>query len=119
MSLWEPGFSARGQVAATNRKRGDDISRPRTRHNNYVQLFKKDVVVSGTVQAVRQLGGIGDEMGHQRNMRLREIVRDLEKATIRGRTSGNTIGAVGARRSMDDVERPGHNRHEPVSVYVD
>ncbi len=81
----------------------DDISRPRTRHNNYVQLFKKDVVVSGTVQAVRQLGGIGDEMGHQRNMRLREIVRDLEKATIRGRTSGNTIGAVGARRSMDGI----------------
>jgi len=81
----------------------DDISRPRTRHNNYVQLFKKDVIVSGTVQAVRQLGGIGDEMGHQRNMRLREIVRDLEKATIRGRTSGNTIGAVGARRSMDGI----------------
>jgi len=81
----------------------DDISRPRVRLNNYVQLFKKDVIVSGTVQAVRQLGGIGDEMGHQRNMRLREIVRDLEKATIRGRTSGNTIGAVGARRSMDGI----------------
>ena len=81
----------------------DDISRPRTRLNNYLQIFKKDVVISGTVEASRQLGGIGNEMGHQRAARLREIIRDLEKATIRGRTSGNTIGAVGARRSMDGL----------------
>ena len=80
-----------------------DISRPRSRLNNYLQIFKKDVIVSGTTQSVRQLGGITNEMDHQRNMRLREIVRDLEKATIRGRTSGNTIGAAGARRSMDGI----------------
>jgi len=81
----------------------DDISRPRERKNNYCQIFKKDVIISGTVEATRQLGGISSEQGHQRMMRMREIVRDLEKAVIRGRTSGNTIGAAGARRSMDGI----------------
>ncbi len=80
-----------------------DISRPRSRQQNYCQIFKKDVIVSGTVEAVRQLGGITDEMDHQRNQRLREAIRDLEKAVIRGRTSGNSIGSATARRSMDGI----------------
>ena len=81
----------------------DDISRPRVRQQNFLQIFKKDVIVSGTVQSVRQLGGVTDEMDHQRNNRLREAVRDLEKATIRGKTSGNTIGSATARRTMRGV----------------
>ena len=81
----------------------DDISRPRERKNNYCQIFKKDVIVSGTVQSVRHLGGITDEMGHQRDMRLRESVRDLEKATIRGISSGNSIGGASAFRTMDGI----------------
>lgn len=80
-----------------------DISRPRTRVTNYTQIFKKDVIVSGTVQSVRHLGGITDEMGHQRDMRLRESVRDLEKAVIRGKTSLNTIGSASAYRTMDGL----------------
>lgn len=80
-----------------------DISQPRVRRNNIVQIIKKDVIVSGTVQAVRQLGGVTDEMGHQRNQRLKEAVRDLEKAVIRGRTSGNSIGSATARRTMDGI----------------
>lgn len=79
-----------------------DISVPRRRMNNYCQIFKKDIIVSGTMQSMDHLGGISDEYEHQRAMRLREILRDLEKATIRGRLSGNTIGgaAVANTRSM-------------------
>ncbi len=80
-----------------------DISRPRVRVTNFVQIFKKDLIVSGTVQAVRQLGGITNEMDHQRAQRLKEIVRDLEKTVIRGKTSGNSIGSATARRSMRGV----------------
>lgn len=80
-----------------------DISRPRVRKTNFTQIFKKDVIVSGTVEATRQLGGITDEMGHQRDMRLRESVRDLEKAVIRGKTSGNSLGSATAYRTMDGV----------------
>lgn len=81
----------------------DDTSRPRVRRNNYLQIFKKDVITSGTVQSVTQLGGIANEMAHQRTQRLREWSRDLEKATIRGRTSGNTIGSASNRRTMNGI----------------
>jgi hypothetical protein len=79
-----------------------DITVPRSRKTNYCQIFKKDVIVSGTMQAVNKLGGIGDEYEHQKMQRLREAVRDLEKATIRGKLSGNTIGgsAVANTRTM-------------------
>ena len=80
-----------------------DISQPRVRRNNIAQIFKKDVIVSGTVEAVNHLGGIGSEMDHQRNQRLKEAVRDLEKALIRGRSSGNSIGSASARRTMDGI----------------
>lgn len=79
-----------------------DISVPRTRQTNYCQIFKKDIIVSGTMQAVRALGGIADEYDHQKMQRMKEALRDLEKAVIRGRLSGNTIGgnAVANTRSM-------------------
>lgn len=80
-----------------------DISRPRVRKNNYTQIFKKDIIVSGTVQATQQLGGISDEMDYQRTQRLRESLRDLEKAVIRGKTSGNSLGSSSAYRTFDGI----------------
>lgn len=77
-----------------------DISRPRTRVTNFTQIFKKDIIVSGTVQNVTQLGNVTDEMDHQRTMRLRESLRDLEKATIRGKASLNSLGSSTAYRTM-------------------
>lgn len=77
-----------------------DTSRPRSRMGNYVQLFKKDIVISGTVRAVRMLGNVGDEMAYQITKKVREAVRDLEKAVIRGTLSGNTIGSATAYRTM-------------------
>lgn len=80
-----------------------DISRPRARKTNFLQIFKKDIIISGTVQAVQQLGGISDEMDYQRTQRLRESLRDLEKAVIRGKTSLNTLGSSSAFRTMDGI----------------
>lgn len=82
---------------------GDDVSRPRSRHGNYCQLFHKDVVVSGTVQAVQMLGGISSEFDYQRQMRMRELLRDLEKAVLRGKSLGNTIGSSSAYRTFNGV----------------
>jgi hypothetical protein len=82
-----------------------DISVPRSRVTNYCQIFKKDIIVAGTMQAVRALGGIGDEYEHQKMQRMREALRDLEKATIRGVLSGTTIGgsAVANTRTMKGI----------------
>lgn len=80
-----------------------DTSRPRSRKQNYCQIFKKDIIVSGTVQAVTNLGNVNDEYDYQRTQRMREILRDLEKAAIHGKTSGNTIGSSTAWRTMDGI----------------
>lgn len=80
-----------------------DISQPRSRKNNYTQIFKKDVIISGTVQAVRQLGGVSNELEYQKLQRMREMIRDLEKAVINGKTSGNSIGSSTAYRTFKGV----------------
>lgn len=96
-------------VIADAANEGDDVSRdttrPRSRSLNYVQLIKKDVIVSGTRSAVRNLGSIEDEFAHQKNMRIKEALRDLEKAVLRSRLSGNTIGgsAVEEARTMNGL----------------
>jgi hypothetical protein len=77
-----------------------DVSRPRPRIGNYTQIFKKDVIIAGTQEAVAQHGGISSELDHQINRRLREALRDLEKAVILGRLSGNTIGTSALVRTM-------------------
>lgn len=80
-----------------------DISRPRVRRSNYCQIFKKDVIISGTVQAVTQLGGITDELDYQKQNRMKEAIRDLEKAAIQGKVSGNSIGSSTAYRTMKGI----------------
>jgi hypothetical protein len=77
-----------------------DISRVRSRLSNYLQIFKKDVIISGSTQATKKLGGITSELDYQVRNRSREAIRDLEKATIRGILSGNTIGTSSAYRTM-------------------
>lgn len=79
-----------------------DISRPRSRLNNYTQIFKKDIIISGTQQAVTQLG-VSDELDYQIDKRLRESLRDLEKAVIQGRLSGNSLGTASAYRTFQGV----------------
>lgn len=80
-----------------------DISRPRTRPFNYTQIFKKDVIVSGTEQAVRNLGNVDSEMDYQIEQRTKESIRDLEKAVIQGKLSGNTLGSSSAYRTFKGI----------------
>lgn len=64
---------------------------------------KKDVIVSGTAEAVTLLGGIQDEFTYQQQQRIREILRDLEKAVVLGILSNNSIGSATARRTLKGV----------------
>ena len=92
-----------GPAALEGSAFGVDTSRSRERKQNYLQIFKKDIEVSGTMEAVSQLGGIDGEFNHQVRMRLRECLRDLEKSVIQGISSGNSIGSSTAYRSMTGV----------------
>lgn len=80
-----------------------DISVPRSRKFNIVQLFKKDIIVSGTVLAVTMAGGISDELNYQKVSRSREILRDLERAVIRGIMSTSTLGSSTEYRTMEGL----------------
>ena len=80
-----------------------DISGARTRRTNYCQAIKFDIIVAGSVEATTQLGGIGSEMTYQKEQRLREAVRFLERAVLRGKSLANSIGSATAERSMNGV----------------
>lgn len=82
---------------------GRDVTRKRVRRSNYVSLFHLPVAISGTQLAVNPLGDGGNEMDHQKNLRLREALRDLEKMTLVGRTSGNSIGSSTAYRAANGL----------------
>lgn len=98
------GVLSQFQVISDAAQEGADVDRDtsigRLRKTNYVQMFKKDVIVSGTKMATTNLGGIGNEFDYQKTLRLREMVRDLERAVILSILSGNTIGSSTATRTM-------------------
>lgn len=71
-------------VAANAQIEGDDISSfttvsPTTRLGNYTQISTKNVVISGTNQAVKAAGR-NNEMAFQMSKRSAEIKRDMEAA---------------------------------------
>ncbi len=75
----------------------------RTRCGNYAQIFTAAVEVSGTDLAASQLG-LADEMDHQKQSRLREMIRDLENTVINGGLpSSNPQGSGTVRRSMKGI----------------
>lgn len=94
-------------VLSDNALEGDDVdadtSRPRLRKTNYVEIFKADVIVSGTMLAVAQLGGIVNEFDYQQQKRMREMLKSLERKVIRGYSFGNTLGSASAYRTMSGI----------------
>jgi len=82
-----------------------DKTRARTRRNNFTQIFKKPIAITGTDQAVITAPDVGSEFGHQTTLRAMELARDLEKAIFRGVRSGSSIGSDTAYRSMDGLRQ--------------
>ena len=72
----------------------------RIRRVNYTQIFTASCEVSGSELAVKQLG-VRDELDHQKSMRLRELLRDLENSVVNGvAPAANPQGSSTVRRSM-------------------
>ena len=75
----------------------------RSRRQNHTQIFSATLEVSGSELAVHQ-AGLVDEMNYQKQMRLRELVRDLENCVINGRASAtNPSGTSTTRRTMNGI----------------
>jgi len=76
-----------------------DVSTARSRKNNYVQIIQKPIIVSGSAQAMGTVGGIGDEVSYQKNKRVQDCLRDLERAVTMG-ISTSTTGSSTVYRTM-------------------
>ncbi len=75
----------------------------RIRCGNYTQIFADAVEVSGSDMAASQLG-LADEMDYQKQVRLRELIRDLEGTVINGgRPASDPQGSGTIRRTMKGI----------------
>lgn len=75
----------------------------RSRLANYTQIFSSTVSVSGSELAVNQIG-VTDELSWQKNLRMRELLRDLENSVINGVASNDSPeGSTTVRRTMRGV----------------
>lgn len=79
-----------------------DYSRARSTQNNLCQIIKKDIIVSGTQEAILKYGSIQGEYAYQQGKRIREALRDLEKFALMGIGSqANTLGSATVPRQMN------------------
>ncbi len=95
------------QIVGNAALEGDDASAARftarSRLSNYTQIFSATVEVSGSEQAVRQIG-LRDELDYQKNQRTRELLRDLENSVINGVSPGSDPqGGASVRRTMRGI----------------
>ena len=75
----------------------------RSRKQNYTQIFSATVEVSGSELASQQLG-VADEMNYQKQLRIRELLRDMENSVINGRAAAvNPAGTSTTRRTMNGL----------------
>ena len=75
----------------------------RVRKGNYAQIFTAAVEVSGSELAVRQ-ASLADELDYQKQLRLRELLRDLESTVINGgQPSASPEGSGMVRRTLKGI----------------
>ena len=76
----------------------DDTSVDRGFVENWMQIFKKVISVSGTQEVVMKHGGITSEFAYQVKKRYTELATDVEKALIVGTVA---TGATATARKMN------------------
>jgi len=91
-----------GNAALEGEDTDEDRTTKQVRKHNYCQIMKVGVKISGTAQAVGWLT-TGDKLADAKIMRLRELLRDLEKTILLGRTDVATIGSDTTRRTMAGI----------------
>ncbi|MGE4286696.1 MAG: DUF5309 family protein [Phycisphaerae bacterium] len=77
----------------------------RLRRGNWTQIFTAGVEVSGSNMAVGHIA-LADEMDYQKQMRIRELLRDIENTVINGtQPAANPQGTTSAARTMNGIIR--------------
>lgn len=83
-SAVEEGSSDRGQRRTV-----------RTRPNNFVQTFREDIEISKLMENAKRVATLGEDsvFAAEATAKTKEVLKQLERAVLLGRTNGNTIGA--------------------------
>jgi hypothetical protein len=103
----DPGTFFNASIVSRAAIEGADAEAARFTHRvrcaNYTQIFAATVEVSGTQRAV-SLAGVRDELEYQKNMRLRELLHDLEKTVVRGvQASADPMGTAATPRTLRGI----------------
>ena len=78
----------------SNNGEGEDTSHFSSSNYNYMQIFRKDIVLTGTAMAVNVYGSIDNQINRQTAFALGEMARDL-----------NRVALFGVRREPDAAVR--------------
>ena len=91
-----------GNAALEGEDTDEDRSVVQVRRANYTQIFKAGIKISGTALATSWIT-TRDKLAEQKVARLRELLVQLEKTILLGRTGVATIGSDVNRRSMAGI----------------
>lgn len=78
-----------------------DTARARTLHSNKMTILRQDIDITGS-QKSTDMHAVGDELSHQKALRLLEMQRDREMSLLFGRGQARTGTAVGLMRGIAD-----------------
>jgi hypothetical protein len=91
-----------GNAALEGEDTDEDLTVTQGRVANYTQIFKAGIKISGTALAASWTT-TSNKLAEQKMARLRELLVQLEKSVLLGRTSTNTIGSDVNRRTMAGI----------------
>ena len=84
----------------------DIVFNNRVRKNNYTQIFRKDLGVSGTAIATDQ-AGVANEYAYQLEKNAVELKRDIERQHVRYQATGNPVQTVKSAGDASTAHRSG------------
>lgn len=72
--------------------------------SNFVQIFREDIDVSNLANnVVQKIPGMPSQYDEEQIDKAIEVLKQLEKSVLLGRTNGNTIGAADAETTMAGI----------------
>jgi len=80
---------------ASNNGDGEESYHLNDKSFNYCQIFRKDIVISGTALAIAVYGNVDNQINRQTTFALGELARDLNRVALYGRRVEPTASVKG------------------------
>jgi hypothetical protein len=81
---------------ATNNGDGEESYHQSDKNHNFCQIFRKDIVLSGSALAVKVYGNVDNQINRQTAFALSEVARDLNRVALFGFPVENSSTAKGS-----------------------